>query len=84
MKKQVELLDFGGFILGMLAGLAFFSRVTKYILEKMDLFNYSSDNYQELVEEATKQEAENKIKKELECKNIIKSINPSKSCRREI
>jgi len=71
LKKQVELLDFVGFILGMLAGLSFLSRVAKYICEMLDVFNYTLEKYQQFVDEEDAKEAEEKVKKELECKLIF-------------
>ena len=45
MKKDISLLDFFAFMLGILAGFAFLSRVTKYIMEKFNCMNYTSDRY---------------------------------------
>ena len=45
VKKDISLLDFFAFMLGILAGFAFLSRVTKYIMEKFNCMNYTSDRY---------------------------------------
>ena len=49
--KDISLLDFFAFLLGILAGFAFLSRVTKHILEKCNFLNYTSDNFVVLQEE---------------------------------
>ena len=49
--KDISLLDFFAFLLGILAGFAFLSRVTKHILEKCNFLNYTSDNFVILQEE---------------------------------
>ena len=45
------MLDFFAFLLGILAGFAFLSRVTKHVLEKCNFLNYTSDNFIVLQEE---------------------------------
>ncbi len=49
--KDISLLDFFAFMLGILAGFAFLSRVTKHILEKCNFLNYTGDNFVILNEE---------------------------------
>ena len=49
--KDISLLDFFAFLLGILAGFAFLSRVTKHVLEKCNFLNYTSDNFIVLQEE---------------------------------
>ena len=73
LKKQVELLDFGGFILGTLAGLSFLSRIVKFTAEKLNIFNYNAEGYKEFVDEEIAKEVEDNAKKEMECK--IKGYN---------
>lgn len=51
VKKDISLLDFFAFILGMLAGFSFLSRVSKFIFESCGLLNYSDDNFKKLTEE---------------------------------
>ena len=51
VKKDISLLDFFAFILGMLAGFSFLSRVSKFIFESCGLLNYSDDNFKNLTEE---------------------------------
>ena len=51
VKKDISLLDFFAFLLGILAGFAFLSRVTKHILEKCNCLNYTGDNFVILNEE---------------------------------
>jgi hypothetical protein len=51
VKKDISLLDFFAFLLGILAGFAFLSRVTKHVLEKCNFLNYTSDNFVVLQEE---------------------------------
>ena len=51
VKKDISLLDFFAFMLGILAGFAFLSRVTKHILEKCNCLNYTGDNFVILNEE---------------------------------
>jgi hypothetical protein len=49
--KDISLLDFFAFMLGILAGFAFLSRVSKHILEKCNCLNYTGDNFVVLNEE---------------------------------
>ena len=51
VKKDISLLDFFAFLLGILAGFAFLSRVSKHILEKYNCLNYTGDNFVILNEE---------------------------------
>ena len=54
VKKDISILDFFAFLLGILAGFAFLSRVTKYIFEACDFMNYSEediDKFHQLQEE---------------------------------
>ena len=53
VKKDISILDFFAFLLGILAGFAFLSRVTKYILESCNFMNYSEDEikFEKLKEE---------------------------------
>ena len=51
VKKDITLIDFFAFLLGILAGFAFLSRVTKHILEKCNCLNYTEDNFVILNEE---------------------------------
>ena len=51
VKKDISLLDFFAFMLGILAGFAFLSRVSKHILEKCNCLNYTSDTFVVLQEE---------------------------------
>ena len=51
VNKDITLLDFFAFMLGILAGFAFLSRVTKHILEKCNCFNYTGENFVILQEE---------------------------------
>jgi hypothetical protein len=51
VKKDISFLDFFAFMLGMLAGFAFLSRVSKHILEKCNCLNYTGDNFVILNEE---------------------------------
>ena len=51
VKKDISLLDFFAFMLGILAGFAFLSRVSKHILEKCNCLNYTGDNFVILNEE---------------------------------
>ena len=44
VKKDISLIDFFAFLLGILAGFAFLSRVTKHVLEKCNFLNYSEDD----------------------------------------
>ena len=44
VKKDISLIDFFAFLLGILAGFAFLSRVTKHVLEKCNCLNYSEDD----------------------------------------
>ena len=44
-------MDFLAFILGMLAGFSFISRISKFLLEKCNFFNYSEEDYIEFREE---------------------------------
>ena len=46
VKKDISLLDFFAFMLGILAGFAFLSRVTKHILEKCNCLNYTSNQFE--------------------------------------
>ena len=49
--KDISLLDFFAFMLGILAGFAFLSRVSKHVLEKCNCLNYTGDNFVILNEE---------------------------------
>ena len=51
VKKDISFLDFFAFMLGILAGFAFLSRVSKHILEKCNCLNYTGDNFVILNEE---------------------------------
>ena len=51
VNKDISLLDFFAFMLGIFSGFAFMSRITKYILEKCNFLNYSGDNFVILNEE---------------------------------
>ncbi len=51
VKKDISLLDFFAFMLGILAGFAFLSRVSKHILEKCNCLNYTGDTFVILNEE---------------------------------
>ena len=51
VKKDISLLDFFAFMLGILAGFAFLSRVTKHVLEKCNCLNYTGDTFVILNEE---------------------------------
>ena len=52
VKKDISLIDFFAFLLGILAGFGFLSRVTKHILEKCNCLNYTEpNNFVELKEE---------------------------------
>ena len=62
VKKDISLLDFFAFMLGILAGFAFLSRVSKHILEKCNYLNYTGDNFVILNEEVP-QNIEMEIKK---------------------
>lgn len=55
-KNQLELMDFFAFVLGMLAGFSFLSRIGKYLCEKCKIFDYSLEDYSELQEEGDKKE----------------------------
>ena len=54
VKKDISLLDFFAFMLGILAGFAFLSRVSKHILEKCNFLDYTGDNFVILNEEVPK------------------------------
>ena len=56
VKKDISLLDFFAFILGMLAGFSFLSRVSKFIFEKCNVLNYSENNFTEFKEEIMKED----------------------------
>jgi len=43
--NQFDIIDFFAFILGMLAGFSFISRISKYFLEKYNILNYSEEEY---------------------------------------
>ena len=51
VKKDISFFDFFAFMLGILAGFAFLSRVSKHILEKCNCLNYTGDRYVILDEE---------------------------------
>ena len=51
VNKDISLLDFFAFMLGIFSGFAFMSRITKHILEKCNFLNYSGDNFVILNEE---------------------------------
>ena len=51
VKKDISLLDFFAFLLGILAGFGFLSRVSKFILEKCNCLNYTGDSFVVLQEE---------------------------------
>ena len=55
VKKDISILDFFAFLLGILAGFAFLSRVTKYIFETCEIMNYSEEG----IEKFNKLEEEN-------------------------
>ena len=55
VKKDISLLDFFAFLLGILAGFGFLSRVTKFVLEKCNCLNYTGDNFVVLQEEEIQQ-----------------------------
>ena len=55
VKKDISILDFFAFLLGILAGFAFLSRVTKYIFETCEIMNYSEED----IEKFNKLEEEN-------------------------
>ena len=59
VKKDISLLDFFAFILGMLAGFSFLSRVSKFIFEKCNVLNYSENNFTEFKEEIMKEDNKN-------------------------
>jgi hypothetical protein len=75
-KQQIEFLDFYAFILGMLAGFSFLSRISKYLLEKFDICNVSMETYQELEEEHDRKEQ--KLEKLGEMSEVEKNISNSK------
>ena len=52
VKKDISFFDFFAFMLGILAGFAFLSRVSKHILEQCNCLNYTGDRYVILDEEA--------------------------------
>ena len=52
VKKDISLIDFFAFLLGILAGFGFLSRVTKHVLEKCNCLNYTeADSFVVLKEE---------------------------------
>ena len=52
VKKDISLIDFFAFLLGILAGFGFLSRVTKHVLEKCNCLNYTeADRFVVLKEE---------------------------------
>ncbi len=66
VKKDISILDFFAFLLGILAGFAFLSRVTKFILESCNFMNYSEDEikFEKLKEENDDKQIELSNKKE--------------------
>ena len=52
----MELLDFLAYLLAILAGCSFISRMTKYFLERMKIFDQTSDSYAEFIDEKEKSE----------------------------
>jgi hypothetical protein len=48
------MLDFWAFILGILAGFSFLSRISKFICEKFKIFDQSCEDYVEFEEEKDK------------------------------
>lgn len=63
-KKQLELLDFIAFLLGLLAGFSFLSKITKYLCDRCNCLNITENDFAELEEEL-----ERKPKQELEMNN---------------
>jgi hypothetical protein len=59
VKKDLSLLDFFAFILGMLAGFSFLSRVSKFIFEKCGWLDYNDKMYEEFKEEINKDDINN-------------------------
>lgn len=55
-KKQIEFVDFLVFVLGMMAGLAFVTRLFKHALELCNICNACSNDLEILEEEKTKTE----------------------------
>jgi hypothetical protein len=64
-------LDFWAFILGMVAGFSFLSRIIKFTMEKCHVFDYSWENYVELHEDE-------KEKKEEKLDNLEKNSSNAK------
>ena len=48
------MLDCLAFVLGMLAGCSFLSRMTKYLLERNHIFDYTAESYVEFIDEKDK------------------------------
>ena len=66
VKKDLSLLDFFAFILGMLAGFSFLSRVSKFIFEKCGWLDYNDKMYEEFKEEINKDDINNNNKQNIE------------------
>jgi hypothetical protein len=51
-RKQIEMLDFWAFILGILAGFSFLSRISKFVCEKFKICDQSREDYVEFKEDS--------------------------------
>jgi hypothetical protein len=76
-KKQIEFLDFFGFIMGMIAGFSFLSRISKYLCERCNIFNVSEQNYAEMIDEVVEEEVGRKDPKEEKFETKVEmKLNP--------